>query len=66
PGLRVIPTGGIGIDDLGGWFAAGALAVGIGSELAPRELVSTGRWDEITRLAERFAAAARAARTAPG
>lgn len=66
PGLRVIPTGGIGIDDLVGWFAAGALAVGIGSELAPRELVSTGRWDEITRLAERFAAAARAARTAPG
>lgn len=65
-GLRVIPTGGIGIDDLGGWFAAGALAVGIGSELAPRELVSTGRWDEITRLAERFAATARAARTAPG
>jgi 2-dehydro-3-deoxyphosphogluconate aldolase/(4S)-4-hydroxy-2-oxoglutarate aldolase len=63
PGLRVIPTGGIGIDDLGTWFAAGALAVGIGSELAPRELVAAGRWDEITRLAESFAAAARAARS---
>jgi 2-dehydro-3-deoxyphosphogluconate aldolase/(4S)-4-hydroxy-2-oxoglutarate aldolase len=65
PGLRVIPTGGIGLDDLGAWFAAGALAVGIGSELAPRELVTAGRWDEITRLAERFAAAARAARPSP-
>jgi 2-dehydro-3-deoxyphosphogluconate aldolase/(4S)-4-hydroxy-2-oxoglutarate aldolase len=60
PGLRVIPTGGIGVDDLPGWFGAGALAVGIGSELAPRELVQEGRWQEITRLAERFTAAARA------
>ncbi len=62
PGLRAIPTGGIGIDDLPAWFGAGALAVGIGGELAPRELVRDGRWDEITRLAERFAAAARSAR----
>jgi len=62
PGLRAIPTGGIGIDDLPAWFGAGALAVGIGGELAPRELVRDGRWDDITRLAERFATAARAAR----
>lgn len=64
PGLQVIPTGGIGIDDLPAWFAAGVLAVGIGSELAPRELVQAGRWDDMTRLAERFAAAAQAARAA--
>lgn len=62
PGLRAIPTGGIGIDDLSAWFGVGALAVGIGSELAPRELVQEGRWAEITRLAAQFAAAARAAR----
>jgi 2-dehydro-3-deoxyphosphogluconate aldolase/(4S)-4-hydroxy-2-oxoglutarate aldolase len=66
PGLRVIPTGGIGIEDLPAWFAARVLAVGIGSELAPRELVRDGRWDEITRLAERFTAAARAARGETG
>jgi len=62
PGLRVIPTGGIGLDDLPAWFDAGALAVGIGGELTPRELMADGRWDEITRLAGRFAAAAAAAR----
>jgi len=66
PGLRVIPTGGIGIDDLAAWFAAGALAIGIGSELAPRELVHEGRWSEITRLAQRFRTAAEAARTIGG
>ena len=64
PELQVIPTGGIGIADLASWFKAGALAVGIGSEIAPRELVQDGRWAEITRLAAEFAAIARAARTA--
>jgi len=63
PELQVIPTGGIGIADLASWFKAGALAVGIGSEIAPRELVQDGRWAEITSLAADFAAIARAART---
>ena len=63
PELQVIPTGGIGIADLASWFKAGALAVGIGSEIAPRELVQDGRWAEISRLAADFAAIARAART---
>jgi len=62
PGLRVIPTGGIGLDDLPAWFDAGALAVGIGGELTPRALMADGQWDEITRLAGQFAAAAVAAR----
>ncbi len=35
PGARVIPTGGIALDDVGAWLEAGAYAVGIGSELAP-------------------------------
>lgn len=63
PGLRVIPTGGIDLDDLQGWFAAGALAVGVGGELVPRALLREGRWDEITSRARRFAEAARAARS---
>ena len=62
-GLQVIPTGGIGIGDLSAWFEAGALAIGIGSEIAPGELVRDGRWAEIARLAADFAATARAART---
>jgi 2-dehydro-3-deoxyphosphogluconate aldolase/(4S)-4-hydroxy-2-oxoglutarate aldolase len=33
PGLMVVPTGGIGLDDLEAWFAAGVVAVGAGSEL---------------------------------
>jgi 2-dehydro-3-deoxyphosphogluconate aldolase/(4S)-4-hydroxy-2-oxoglutarate aldolase len=35
PGTRVIPTGGISLDDVEAWLDAGAVAVGIGSELKP-------------------------------
>ena len=35
PGTRVIPTGGISLDDVEAWLDAGAVAVGIGGELKP-------------------------------
>ncbi|HCG01094.1 MAG TPA: 2-dehydro-3-deoxyphosphogluconate aldolase [Chloroflexi bacterium] len=63
PGLQVVPTGGIDLPDIHPWFAAGALAVGAGSELVPRAAVQTGRWDEVSRRAERFVDELRAART---
>ncbi|MGI8825860.1 MAG: bifunctional 4-hydroxy-2-oxoglutarate aldolase/2-dehydro-3-deoxy-phosphogluconate aldolase [Chloroflexota bacterium] len=62
PQLQVIPTGGIDVGDLHAWFAAGALAIGVGSELVPRSLVQEGQWKEITHRAERFARAAEEAR----
>jgi 2-dehydro-3-deoxyphosphogluconate aldolase/(4S)-4-hydroxy-2-oxoglutarate aldolase len=34
-GTRVVPTGGIGLDDVAAWLDAGAFAVGIGGELRP-------------------------------
>jgi 2-dehydro-3-deoxyphosphogluconate aldolase/(4S)-4-hydroxy-2-oxoglutarate aldolase len=37
PGIRVIPTGGITMDTAGSWLRAGALAVGVGSDLVRRE-----------------------------
>jgi 2-dehydro-3-deoxyphosphogluconate aldolase / (4S)-4-hydroxy-2-oxoglutarate aldolase len=61
PGLQVVPTGGIDAPDLSGWFKAGALAVGVGGELAPRTLIEEGRWAEISRRAARFVEAARTA-----
>jgi 2-dehydro-3-deoxyphosphogluconate aldolase/(4S)-4-hydroxy-2-oxoglutarate aldolase len=33
PGARVIPTGGIRLGDVNAWLAAGAFAVGVGSDL---------------------------------
>jgi 2-dehydro-3-deoxyphosphogluconate aldolase/(4S)-4-hydroxy-2-oxoglutarate aldolase len=33
PGARIMPTGGIAVADVPAWLAAGALAVGVGSDL---------------------------------
>jgi 2-dehydro-3-deoxyphosphogluconate aldolase/(4S)-4-hydroxy-2-oxoglutarate aldolase len=33
PTLRIIPTGGIRLDDIGAWLDAGAFAVGVGSDI---------------------------------
>jgi 2-dehydro-3-deoxyphosphogluconate aldolase/(4S)-4-hydroxy-2-oxoglutarate aldolase len=57
PGLRAVPTGGIGRDDMRAWLDAGALAVGVGGELCPRELIDAGRFDELSKLASSFAEA---------
>jgi len=35
PGSRIVPTGGIRLEDVPKWLAAGALAVGVGSDLRP-------------------------------
>ncbi len=40
PGLRCVPTGGVRLDDIPAWLAAGALAVGLGSALAGESAVA--------------------------
>lgn len=56
PGLRVVPTGGIGSDNAAEWLAAGAVAVGAGSELCPPATIAAERWDLLTDSARRFLA----------
>ena len=58
PGVPVVPTGGIGLDDVGTWLAAGALAVGVGGELCSTELIESGRFGELSRRARTFREAA--------
>lgn len=36
PGADIVPTGGIGLDEVPQWLAAGAVAVGVGSDLTAR------------------------------
>jgi 2-dehydro-3-deoxyphosphogluconate aldolase/(4S)-4-hydroxy-2-oxoglutarate aldolase len=41
PDARIVPTGGIPLSDVGEWLAAGAVAVGVGSDLtAPGDITS--------------------------
>jgi 2-dehydro-3-deoxyphosphogluconate aldolase/(4S)-4-hydroxy-2-oxoglutarate aldolase len=62
PDIKVVPTGGVDLNMIGDWLAAGAFAVGVGSEICPRALMREGRWSEITGRARQFIEAAHAAR----
>jgi 2-dehydro-3-deoxyphosphogluconate aldolase / (4S)-4-hydroxy-2-oxoglutarate aldolase len=59
PDIAVVPTGGVGIDDIGPWLSAGALAVGMGGPLIGDALSADG---DLGTLAERATAAVAAAR----
>jgi 2-dehydro-3-deoxyphosphogluconate aldolase / (4S)-4-hydroxy-2-oxoglutarate aldolase len=54
PELRAIPTGGIAAGDVANWLAAGAVAVGAGSDLCPPELMQPGREDELVARAREW------------
>ncbi len=61
PDVSFVPTGGVSLGNIADWFAAGALAVGAGSALAPSSLEGRDR-AEVVENARRFAEAVRGAR----
>ena len=63
PHIPIMPTGGVDEHNLADWFRAGVWAVGAGSQLSPVKLAREGKFDEITAIAARFAAAVAKART---
>ncbi|MDR6438981.1 2-dehydro-3-deoxyphosphogluconate aldolase/(4S)-4-hydroxy-2-oxoglutarate aldolase [Paenarthrobacter nicotinovorans] len=53
PQMRIVPSGGIGIDDAPAWIAAGALAVSLGGPLL-RDAFSGGNLADLTARAEKL------------
>jgi len=64
PMIPMMPTGGVSATNIGEWLAAGAFAVGAGSELCPPKLAKESRFDEITMKASEFVKAFDLARSA--
>ena len=62
PHLKLMPTGGVDLENAGGFVLAGAVAVGVGSALVRRDWVADGNWQAITEQARRFVAAVGEAR----
>ena len=62
PDILMMPTGGVNEKNLEDWFAAGAFAVGAGSNLCPKELALAGEFGKITDIAKNFMAAVQTAR----
>lgn len=64
PDIPMMPTGGVSDQNLQEWFAAGAFAVGAGSNLCPKSLALAGEFEKITQIASDFMKAVAQARTA--
>jgi 2-dehydro-3-deoxyphosphogluconate aldolase/(4S)-4-hydroxy-2-oxoglutarate aldolase len=62
PQLKLMPTGGVSLDNAGDWIRAGAVAVGAGSALLDARAIEEGRLDVITANARRIVASVAAAR----
>ena len=61
PHLKLMPTGGVTLDNAAAWLRAGAVAVGAGSSLVDADAVAAGDWPRLTANAERLRAAVDAA-----
>ena len=63
PFLRVVPSGGVTLENAGDWIRAGAAAVSVGSALVSAALVRERQWPELTTRARAFVDTVAAART---
>ena len=61
PDVPFVPTGGVSLENIDDWFAAGAFAVGAGGALAPSSIEDRDR-GEVVENARQFAKAVRAAK----
>lgn len=62
PQVRLTPTGGVNLENVGDFIKAGASFVGVGGALVNKELVAAGNWDELSALAAKYIAAVKEAR----
>lgn len=61
PQANIMPTGGVSLSNLGEWIQAGAVAVGIGSDLT-NEAVKTGNYSLVAKKAAQYIEAYQAAK----
>jgi 2-dehydro-3-deoxyphosphogluconate aldolase/(4S)-4-hydroxy-2-oxoglutarate aldolase len=62
PQVKLMPTGGVTLDNAGEWVRAGAVAVGVGSALVDVKAIDAGRFDVVTANARRVIASVSDAR----
>ena len=62
PQVKLMPTGGVTLDNAGEWIRAGAVAVGLGSSLLDAKAIESDRFDVITANARKVVANIAAAR----
>lgn len=62
PQVKMMPTGGVTVDNAGDWIRAGAVAVGVGTALLDAKAIADGNYGILRSNAARIVANIRAAR----
>lgn len=62
PQVKLTPTGGVNLGNLGQFLQAGAVFVGVGSALVNRDIVARRDWADLSVLAAQYIAAVKQAR----
>jgi 2-dehydro-3-deoxyphosphogluconate aldolase / (4S)-4-hydroxy-2-oxoglutarate aldolase len=63
PQVKLMPTGGVTLDNAGDWIRAGAVAVGVGSALVDTKAIDVGRFEVIAANARKVLANVASARS---
>jgi 2-dehydro-3-deoxyphosphogluconate aldolase/(4S)-4-hydroxy-2-oxoglutarate aldolase len=64
PHLRIVPTGGVDVQNVAEFLKAGCAALGVGSSLVSAKILKDADWPGLTRRAAQFIEAVRQARIA--
>jgi len=62
PQVKLMPTGGVTLDNADAWIGAGAVAVGVGTSLLDAKAIADGAFDVLRANAERIVANVRKAK----
>jgi 2-dehydro-3-deoxyphosphogluconate aldolase/(4S)-4-hydroxy-2-oxoglutarate aldolase len=62
PHLKLLPTGGVDLENIGSYLKNGAFAVGLGSNLVDERLIAARDWAGLAAKASAYVEAVRAAR----
>jgi 2-dehydro-3-deoxyphosphogluconate aldolase/(4S)-4-hydroxy-2-oxoglutarate aldolase len=62
PQIELIPTGGVSLANAADFLAAGACALGVGSDFVESSAMAKGNFDVITENAKKYVAIVRQAR----
>lgn len=66
PHVKLMPTGGVTLDNAGDWIRAGAVAVGVGTSLLDSKAIAAGDYGTLRANAERIVGNVKAAQAAGG
>ncbi|NDJ52248.1 MAG: bifunctional 4-hydroxy-2-oxoglutarate aldolase/2-dehydro-3-deoxy-phosphogluconate aldolase [Chloroflexi bacterium] len=54
PQLRLMPTGGISLDNIAAYLQAGVICVGVGGSLLDKQVIAQRNWQQVTAEAKRY------------